>query len=79
MARLAPQLSSLGGVLLAIALSAAPRNLEIYWIDAEGGATLICGPGDQCCWWIRQPHPDDRDASRILAAARLAAAGSTCC
>jgi competence protein ComEC len=65
---------ALGGVLLAVALSAAPRNLEIYWIDAEGGAaTLIVAPGGQSLLVDSANRtPDDRDASRILAAARLA-------
>ena len=30
------------------ALAGAPRNLEIYWIDAEGGAaTLIVAPSGE--------------------------------
>ena len=32
----------------AFAASAAPKNLEIYWIDAEGGAaTLIVTPAGE--------------------------------
>src|SRR5580765_2190478 len=65
---------ALGGVLLAVALSAAPRNLEIYWIDAEGGAaTLIVAPGGESLLVdTANRTPDDRDAKRILAAARRA-------
>ncbi len=75
MARLASAIVvALGGVLLSVALSGAPRNLEIYWIDAEGGAaTLIVAPGGQSLLVDSANRtPDDRDASRILAAARLA-------
>jgi len=51
-----------------------PRNLEIYWIDAEGGAaTLIVGPGgDSLLVDSANRTPDDRDAKRIVAAAGLA-------
>jgi competence protein ComEC len=75
MARLASAIvGALGGVLLSVALSGAPRNLEIYWIDAEGGAaTLIVGPGGQSLLVDSANRtPDDRDANRILATARRA-------
>src|SRR6185369_635122 len=51
-----------------------PRNLEIYWIDAEGGAaTLIVGPdGGSLLVDTANRRPDDSDAKRILAAAKLA-------
>jgi len=60
--------------LLAGGLSAAPRNLEIYWIDAEGGAaTLIVAPsGESLLVDTANRTPDDRDAKRILAAAQKA-------
>ena len=36
------------GLLLPGALAGASRNLEIYWIDAEGGAaTLIVAPSGE--------------------------------
>ena len=57
------------------AIQAAPgRNLEIYWIDAEGGAsTLIVAPsGESMLVDTANRTPDDRDAKRILAATRLA-------
>lgn len=62
------------GLLLAAALSAAPRNLEIYWIDAEGGAaTLIVAPGGESMLVdSANAGHDDRDAKRIYAAAQKA-------
>src|SRR6059058_4999515 len=55
-------------------LCAASRNLEIYWIDAEGGAaTLIVAPSGQSLLIdTANRTPDDRDAKRILAAAQAA-------
>src|SRR5258708_2767187 len=55
-------------------LCAASRNLEIYWIDAEGGAaTLIVSPSGQSLLVdTANRTPDDRDAKRILAAAQQA-------
>jgi beta-lactamase superfamily II metal-dependent hydrolase len=63
-----------GSLLFPRALSSASRDLEIYWIDAEGGAaTLIVAPGGQSMLVDSANRtPDDRDARRILAAARLA-------
>ena len=60
--------------LCAVTLSAAPRNLEIYWIDAEGGAaTLIVAPSGQSLLVdTANRTPDDRDAKRIFAAAQKA-------
>ncbi len=60
--------------LLAAALSCAGQNLEIYFIDVEGGqATLIVSPAGQSmlvdAGW---PGFQGRDAARIEAAARLA-------
>src|SRR6476646_7262376 len=56
------------------ALSGASKNLEIYWIDAEGGAaTLIVSPsGESMLVDTANRTPDDRDAKRIFAAAQLA-------
>jgi competence protein ComEC len=53
---------------------AASKNLEIYWIDAEGGGcTLIVAPsGESLLIDTANRTPDDRDAKRILAAAQLA-------
>jgi len=61
-------------LLTAGILPAASRNLEIYWIDAEGGAaTLIVAPGGQSLLVDTANRvPDDRDAKRILAAAQQA-------
>src|ERR1700737_4916358 len=61
-------------LLLPRALSGASRNLEIYWIDAEGGAaTLIVAPsGESLLVDTANRTPDDRDAKRILAAAQQA-------
>src|SRR6202047_2389270 len=63
-------------LLLAGALSGAPgqRPLEIYWIDAEGGAaTLIVAPSGQSMLVdTANRTPDDRDAKRIMAAIQQA-------
>ena len=50
------------------------RNLEIYWIDVEGGAaTLFVSPtGDSLLFDTGYPGNGDRDAKRILAAAQKA-------
>src|SRR4029077_8907521 len=55
-------------------VSAAARDLEIYWIDAEGGAaTLIVSPSGQAMLVdTANRTPDDRDAKRIFAAAQQA-------
>src|SRR5436190_9209441 len=62
------------GMLAGSALWAAPRNLEIYWIDAEGGAaTLIVSPsGESLLVDTANRTPDDRDAKRIFAATQEA-------
>src|SRR5436309_14944799 len=55
-------------------LFGATKNLEIYWIDAEGGAaTLIVAPsGESMLVDTANRTPDDRDAKRIFAAAQQA-------
>ena len=62
------------GMLGGTALYGSPRNLEIYWIDAEGGAaTLIVSPsGESMLVDTANRTQDDRDAKRILAVARMA-------
>ncbi len=52
----------------------ASSNLDIYWIDAEGGAsTLIVTPGGESLLVdSANKTPDDRDAKRIYAAAQKA-------
>jgi beta-lactamase superfamily II metal-dependent hydrolase len=61
-------------LLGASALFSASRNLEIYWIDAEGGAaTLIVSPSGQSLLVdTANRTPDDRDAKRIFAATQQA-------
>src|SRR3954469_10812578 len=61
-------------LILACTLTAANKNLEIYWIDAEGGAaTLIVSPSGQSLLVdTANRTPDDRDAKRIFAAAQAA-------
>jgi competence protein ComEC len=56
------------------ASGAAKRTLDIYWIDAEGGAsTLVVTPGGQSLLAdSANRRPDDRDAKRIHAVAKLA-------
>lgn len=60
--------------LLAAGTLSAAKTLEIYWIDAEGGAsTLIVTPGGQALLVdTANRTPDDRDAKRIFAATQLA-------
>ena len=64
-------------VAAATLLPAQSRNLDIYWIDVEGGAaTLIIAPsGESLLVDTGFPGNDDRDAKRIQAAA--VAAGLT--
>jgi hypothetical protein len=52
-------------------LSAASNNLQIYFVDVEGGgATLIVTPaGESMLVDTGNPGNDDRDAKRIYAAA----------
>src|SRR5919112_874106 len=66
--------SLLLAAVAAAVITAAPRNLEIYWIDAEGGAaTLIVAPsGESMLVDTANRTPDDRDAKRIFAAAQKA-------
>jgi len=62
---------ALSTVVFAQTKPAAPRNLQIYWIDTEGGAaTLMISPSGESML-VDTGYPDgDRDASRIVAAAR---------
>ena len=57
-----------------LAQSAVPsKNLEIYWIDVEGGAaTLIVAPSGQSLLIDSGWAVGDRDAKRIYAAAQQA-------
>ena len=51
---------------------AQSRNLEIYWIDVEGGAaTLIVAPSGQSLL-VDAGWPGDRDPKRIVATAKAA-------
>ena len=69
----------LGFLLLALllvpsgVLEAQSRNLEIYWIDVEGGAaTLIVSPSGESMLIDTGFEVDDRDAKRIYAATQQA-------
>jgi beta-lactamase superfamily II metal-dependent hydrolase len=65
----------LGVFVLALAgiVSAQSRNLEIYWIDVEGGAaTLIVAPSGESLLDDAGYAVDDRDAKRIFAATQQA-------
>ena len=54
-------------------LSAQSRNLDIYWIDTEGGAaTLIVSPSGESMLLDTGYMEGDRDPKRIYAAAQLA-------
>jgi competence protein ComEC len=67
-------LTALVSVLGLLASHDAPPKLDIYWIDAEGGAaTLIVSPGGESLLVdSANRRPDDRDAKRIHAVAELA-------
>jgi beta-lactamase superfamily II metal-dependent hydrolase len=60
--------------ILSSVLGAASPNLDIYWIDAEGGAsTLIVSPSGQSLLIdTANRAPDDRDAKRIFDTAQKA-------
>src|SRR6266850_1895973 len=69
----------LGFLLLALllvpsgVLEAQSRNLEIYWIDVEGGAaTLVVSPSGESMLIDTGFEVDDRDAKRIYAATQQA-------
>jgi competence protein ComEC len=61
-------------LICGMSLTVQARNLDIYWVDVEGGAaTLIVTPEGQSLlvdtgWAV----PDDRDAKRIFQAAQKA-------
>lgn len=65
---------TIGVLAAASTLFAASKNLDIYWIDAEGGAaTLIVTPGGQSLLVdTANRTPDDRDAKRIMSAVEKA-------
>ena len=60
--------------LASVAAPAQSRQLEIYWIDVEGGAaTLIITPtGQSLLADSGNPGSDDRDAKRIFEVAKAA-------
>ena len=62
------------GLLWTSLLCGATKGLEIYWIDAEGGAsTLIVAPsGESMLVDTANRTADDRDAKRIMAAVHMA-------
>src|SRR6202162_5456590 len=60
-------------VVAAALLSAQPRNLDIYWIDVEGGAaTLIVSPSGESMLIDTGWSTDGRDAKWLYAATQLA-------
>ena len=55
------------------AAKAQARNLDIYWVDVEGGAaTLIVSPSGESLLFDSGWEVGDRDAKRIFAAAQQA-------
>jgi len=62
------------GLCSVTALLCEARDLEIYWIDAEGGAsTLIVSPsGESLLVDTANRTPDDRDAKRNMVAVQQA-------
>jgi competence protein ComEC len=71
LAMLIPLLASLAA---SVPAAGAKRTLDIYWIDAEGGAsTLIVSPSGRAMLVdSANRKADDRDAKRIHAVAKLA-------
>ena len=61
-------------VVASVGADAAQKNLRIYWVDAEGGAsTLIVAPsGESMLVDTANRTADDRDAKRIFATAQQA-------
>src|SRR5438309_12104315 len=60
-------------LLIPMTLGAQSRNLEIYWVDVEGGAaTLLISPSGESMLIDTGFEVDDRDAKRIFAAAHEA-------
>lgn len=60
-------------ILWGAAVRAQPRNLEIYWIDVEGGAaTLVVSPSGESLLYDTGWEVDGRDAKRIAAAVQQA-------
>jgi competence protein ComEC len=60
-------------VSTAAPVRAQPRNLEIYWIDVEGGAaTLVVSPSGESLLYDAGWEVDGRDAKRIAAAVQQA-------
>src|SRR5262245_29707058 len=54
-------------------LGAQSRNLDIYWIDVEGGAaTLVVSPSGESMLIDTGFEVDDRDAKRVFVAAQQA-------
>jgi competence protein ComEC len=69
--KFATLLCSLAIFVCAGALRAQNRNLEIYWIDVEGGAsTLVIAPSGESL--LVDTGWEERDAKRILAVAQQA-------
>jgi len=67
----------IGALVLAqaqsIAQSTAPRDLQIYWVDVEGGAaTLVVSPSGESLLYDSGWEVGDRDAKRIAEAAKTA-------
>jgi competence protein ComEC len=72
-------MTRLAAFVLLAALTAGPaaaqqrRNLDIYWVDVEGGAaTLVVSPSGESLLYDSGWEAGDRDAKRIAAAAQLA-------
>src|SRR5882672_4453547 len=60
-------------LLLPATVSAESRNLDIYWVDVEGGAaTLMVAPSGESLLVDAGFEVGDRDAKRIFAAAQQA-------
>jgi beta-lactamase superfamily II metal-dependent hydrolase len=58
---------------LGVTTGSQPRNLEIYWVDVEGGAaTLVIATSGESLLYDAGWEVDGRDAKRIAAVARLA-------
>ena len=60
---IAPAIGLIAGLLVAVVSQAQPRNLDIYWVDVEGGAaTLVVSPSGESLLYDTGWEVGDRDA-----------------
>lgn len=68
-----PSMCLIALCLAPVETAAQSRNLDIYWVDVEGGAaTLVVSPSGESLLYDAGWDVGDRDAKRIFAAAKQA-------